>query len=86
MEILPPGTKPLSSHVLHWSCCNYASKIEIIYIDISKAIDIIELLPSQCSMLFTTMDLLPDTQNCGLRMRRECRERFPCHRLQRKLC
>ena len=30
------------------------------------------------------MGLLPDTQNCGLRMRRECRERFPCHWLQRK--
>ena len=26
------------------------------------------------------MDLLPDTQNCGLRMRQECRERFPYHR------
>ena len=25
-----------------------------------------------------------DTQTCGLRMRRECRERFPRHRLQRK--
>ena len=24
-------------------------------------------------------------QNCGLRMRQECRERFPHHRLQRKL-
>ena len=23
------------------------------------------------------MGLLPDTQNCRLRMRRECRERFP---------
>ena len=31
------------------------------------------------------MGLLPDTQNCGLRMRRECRERFPLHRFQRKL-
>ena len=30
------------------------------------------------------MGLLPDTQNCGLRMRWECRERFPRHRLQRK--
>ena len=30
------------------------------------------------------IDLLPDTQNCALRMRRECRERFPRHRLQRK--
>ena len=28
----------------------------------------------------TCMGLLPDTQNCGLRMRRECRERFPRHR------
>ena len=24
-----------------------------------------------------SMGLLPDTQNFGLRMRRECRERFP---------
>ena len=31
-----------------------------------------------------SMGLLPDTQNCGLRMRRECRERFPRHRLPRK--
>ena len=30
------------------------------------------------------MGLLPDTENCGLRMRRECRERFPRHRFQRK--
>ena len=26
------------------------------------------------------MGPLSDTQNCGLRMRRECRERFSCHR------
>ena len=30
------------------------------------------------------MGLLPDTLGCVLRMRRECRERFPCHRVQRK--
>ena len=30
------------------------------------------------------MGLLPDTKNCGLRMRQECRESFPRHRLQRK--
>ena len=30
------------------------------------------------------MGLLPDTQNCGLRMRRDCRERFLRHRLQRQ--
>ena len=34
--------------------------------------------------LYTATGLLPDTQNCGLRMHRECRERFPRHRLQRK--
>ena len=31
-----------------------------------------------------SLGLLPDTQNYGLRMRQECRERFPHHRLQRK--
>ena len=30
------------------------------------------------------MGLLPDTSKCGLRMCRECRERFPRHWLQRK--
>ena len=30
------------------------------------------------------MGLLPDTQNCGLSMRRDCRERIPRDRLQRK--
>ena len=33
---------------------------------------------------FRPMGLLPDTENCGLRMRRGCRERFPRHRLQRE--
>ena len=32
----------------------------------------------------TVMGLLPNTQNCRLHMPRECRERFPCHRIQRK--
>ena len=39
-------------------------------------------------LLFTNSDgsmgLLPNTLKCGLHMRRECRERFPWHRLQRK--
>ena len=43
----------------------------------------------QCTCLPWTwtcegMGLLPDTKNCGLCMRRECRERFPRHRLQMK--
>ena len=33
--------------------------------------------------LYSRMDLLPDTEICGLRMRRECRERFPRHRASR---
>ena len=35
------------------------------------------------SWLFVSMGFLPDCENCGLR--RECRECFPRHRLQRKL-
>ena len=34
--------------------------------------------------MWEPMGLLPDTQNCGLCMRRECRECFPRHRHQRK--
>ena len=34
--------------------------------------------------LLRSMGLLPDTKNCGLRMHRECRERFPRHWLKRK--
>ena len=30
------------------------------------------------------MGFSPDTQNCGLHMRRECRERFPRHRLKQE--
>ena len=33
---------------------------------------------------YNGMGLLPDAQNCGLRMRRKCRERFIRHWLQRK--
>ena len=34
--------------------------------------------------IWDAMGLLPDTWYCGLRIRRECWEGFPCHRLQRK--
>ena len=37
-----------------------------------------------CAFMCVYIGLLPDTQNCGLRKHRECRERFPHHRLQRK--
>ena len=39
---------------------------------------------NDCPWANEAMGLLPDTWNCGLRMRRECRERFPRHQLQRK--
>ena len=42
-------------------------------------------LSSGTTLLSEPIGLLPKTQNCGLRIRRECRERFPRHRLQRKL-
>ena len=38
-------------------------------------------LPYHC---YEATGLLPDTQNCGLRMRWECQECFPHHRFQRK--
>ena len=42
------------------------------------------LLLTALLLLVFSMGLLPDTKNCGLRMRWECRKRFPRHRLQRK--
>ena len=42
----------------------------------------IGLASDLCSNTGHSMGLLPDAQNCGLRMRRECRGRFPRHRLQ----
>ena len=38
----------------------------------------------QCIVEIIGSQVLPDTWNCGLRMRRECWEHFPRHRLQRK--
>ena len=42
------------------------------------------MLIGYCNEHCHTMSLLPDSQNCGLRMHRECRGRFPRPRLQRK--
>ena len=41
-------------------------------------------IPGTFSLPPTSKDLLPDTKNCGLCMRQEYRERFPCHPLKRK--
>ena len=40
--------------------------------------------PGKLYNIFSIMGLLPDTQNCDMRMRWQCRERFPCHLLQIK--
>ena len=45
----------------------------------------VSLHPDQLRSDPQSMGLLPDTQNCGLRMYRECVERCSRHRLQRKL-
>ena len=39
----------------------------------------------ECHNTLYPIGLLPDTNNCGLRMRRECRERFPRHPHQRNM-
>ena len=48
---------------------------------------VVDLTTYRCPLtedIASATGLLPDTWNCGLRMRRECRERFPRHLLQRK--
>ena len=49
-----------------------------------KNIILYGLVLTRSSVMRYSMDLLPDTQNCGLRMLRKCRKRFPRHKLQRK--
>ena len=49
----------------YWFCCEETSPMT--WIRIKRASDLESV----------SMGLLPDTLNCGLRMRRECRERFP---------
>ena len=41
-------------------------------------------VPPMAYSATSDMGFLPDTKICGLHMRRECRKRFPRHRLQRK--
>ena len=53
----------------------------------SRIVRMIMLYFPLCSHFISvdwTIGLLPVTQDCGLCMRRECRGRFPRHRIQRK--
>ena len=54
--------------------------IEICYQGYNYQRDSIGLVPKW----WQVMGFLPDTLNCRLRMRRECRERFPYHHFQMK--
>ena len=54
------------------------------YSPTSNMAELCEWFTSTLGPDWSAMGLLPDTQNCGLRIRGECRERFPRHRLQRK--
>ena len=60
----------------HGSCSTISGRTSLIVSPISTFDSRIVIYP--------VMGLLPDAYTCGLRMRRECRERFPSHRLQRK--
>ena len=72
--------------------CNLCEKVNLIFFSLKTwgsygasfvAAGVIECCPNgspRCRL----MGLLPDTYHCGFRMRRECRERFSRHRLQRK--
>ena len=73
----------IRSWELQWDSTERDSHIHRKMKLISEVVFSISYIISGFWWLFS-MGLLPDTLNCGLRMRRECRERFPRHRLQRK--
>ena len=54
------------------------------YIDVQLTFNQLNGVLGQFVWCHLVMGLLPDMQNCWLRMRRECRERFPRQRYQRK--
>ena len=58
----------------------YARIIKVLVASIETAKDMTGQVALQCTKTRDQyMGLLPDTQNCGSRMSRECRERFPRH-------
>ena len=66
--------------------CSHMSSFPMVVVVVFGCICVWWCLRSKpyTSKIFYLMGLLPDTQNCGLRRYRECRERFPHHRLQMK--
>ena len=69
-----------------WKRCNHTTIFPTSWIYFTGVLYLGSLLLSEINQIsiYYGMGLLPDTENCGLRMRRECRERFPRHWLQRR--
>ena len=59
-----------------------ASTVKSTYLTGKQTTEFMSPLPKHRNL--PPMSLLPDTQNRGLCMRRECRERLPRHRIQMK--
>ena len=85
--IFLPNDYILKQRRIIWSPDNWAITLYIIRL---HSIGGSYMATGQCEyeqsgpLNFTAKGLLTDTWNCWLRMRRECRERFPRHRLKKK--
>ena len=60
---------------------DFMSNNRIVLVLRNKPLSRLEMHPFRGLNNIATMDPLPDTEKCGLRLRRECRERFPRHRV-----
>ena len=75
-------------HTQHWYNGKFL-QLPILYSNLFLLVrrfakHIVGYWPHVATCISFNMGLLPDTSNCGLRMRRKCWERFPHHQLQRK--
>ena len=77
---LPEGT----SRVRHGVVCLTLIHLWIVFHLSLSPFQLTDTMILSWKWAYFAMGLLPDTLNDGLRMRRECRERFPRHRLQWK--
>ena len=87
-KIFSIGVNPLRASSVFSSYYHFFKEMEL-YIYISYHSSVLKLhglfrFILRENKVSVSMGLLPDTQNCGLRMHQECRERFPRHQLQRK--
>ena len=85
------SNKQVSIESDHEQATSHYSKECLVYLSIDMTLGLEEWDRFICSYVprlihstLMSMGLIPNTQNCGFRMRRECREPFPRHRLQKK--